>query len=101
MLYACKRFCNYIYEKFENLWSINKNILEYENNQYCIMQDGSMQINIIKKENILEGNNEKMNEKMNDIKNDIKNEKMNDIKNDRENKKINEKIKIRMESYRR
>ena len=89
MLSACKRFCNYIYEKFENLWSINKNILEYENNQYCIMQDGSMQINIIKKENILEGNNEKMNEKMNDIK------------NDRENEKINEKIKIRMESYRR
>jgi len=93
MLSSFKSFCNYIYEKFEDLWSINKNILEYENNQYCIMQDGSMPINIIKKENILEGNNEKMSKKINDIKNDIK--------NDRENKKINEKIKIRMESYRR
>jgi len=85
MLSSFKSFCNYIYEKFEDLWSINKNMLEYENNQYCIMQDGSIPINIIKKENILEG------------KNDIKN----DIKNDRENKKISEKIKIRMESYRR
>jgi hypothetical protein len=68
-------FCNYIYEKFEHLYSINKNVLENENKQYCRMQDGDLPINIIKKGNILEKNNC--------------------------TQKNIEKIKIRMESYRK
>jgi hypothetical protein len=79
MFSSFQSFCNYIYEKFENLYSINKNILEHENNEYCRMQDGDFPINITKKENILERNN--------CIQKNID--------------KTNEKIKIRMESYRK
>ena len=74
MLSSFKSFCNYIYKKFEHLYSINKNILEDENNAYCRMQDGDFPINITKKENILERNI---------------------------CMQTNEKIKIRMESYRK
>ena len=82
MLSSFRIFCNYIYEKFEHLYSINKNILENENDQYCRMQDGDFPINIMKKENILERNSCIQT-------------------NEKTNQKINEKIKIRLESYRK
>ena len=82
MLSSFKNFCNYIYEKFEDLYSINKNILENENNQYCRMQDGDFPINIMKKENILDSNSCIQT-------------------NEKTNQKINEKIKNRLESYRK
>ena len=82
MLSSFKNFCNYIYEKFEDLYSINKNILENENDQYCRMQDGDFPINIMKKENILESNSCIQT-------------------NEKTNQKINEKIKNRLESYRK
>ena len=82
MLSSFRIFCNYIYEKFEHLYSINKNILENENDQYCRMQDGDFPINIMKKENILESNSCIQT-------------------NEKTNQKINEKIKNRLESYRK
>jgi len=44
MLTSFRKFCKYIYEtiseRFENIYSINKHMLENENMNYCRMQDG-------------------------------------------------------------
>ena len=53
MISSFKSLCKYIYEtiyeRFDNLYSINKTTLEDENMRYCIMQDGNF---CIKNDNI-------------------------------------------------
>ena len=61
------RLCKYIYESFDNLYSINKTTLEDENMRYCIMQDGNFYIktdNITSKKLLQQNESEKIKERM-------------------------------------